>query len=139
MPLSAANLGGPGGLIRLGRQNKLLTSAHFKAVFGQKKSLHGKFFSIHARHNELDRPRLGITVSKRVSKRAVQRNRIKRQIRESFRLFGADLSSYDYIVVAKMGGAEQLNKQLRAELDWMWPRILKKVRQEIQPDSGVRN
>ena len=127
MPLSAANLGGPGSLMRLGRQNKLLTSAQFQAVFGQKKSLHGKFFSIHARLNELGRPRLGITVSKRVSKRAVQRNRIKRQIRESFRLFDADLLSYDYIVVAKNGGAEQLNKELRAELNWMWPKILKKV------------
>ena len=43
------------------------------------------FFIVITRNNHLSRSRLGITVSKRVGK-AVTRNRIKRIIREYFRL-----------------------------------------------------
>ena len=104
----------------LGRQRKLLSSAQFGAVFSNRKSIHGKFFSVHAVKNEIDYPRVGLTVSKRVSKRAVQRNRIKRQIRESFRLRQAELSPIDFVVTAKVGSAEQENGVLRSELDKLW-------------------
>ena len=106
----------------LGRQRKLLNSTEFGAVFSNRKSIHGKFFSVHVVRNGLDHPRVGLTVSRRVSKRAVQRNRIKRQIRESFRLRQAELSSIDFVVTAKVGSAEQVSKMLREELDKLWSR-----------------
>jgi ribonuclease P protein component len=104
----------------LGRQRKLLNSAQFGAVFNNRRSIHGKFFSLHVVRNALDYPRLGLTVSRRVSKKAVQRNRIKRQIRESFRLHQAELPPIDFIVTAKAGSAEQVNGVLRSELDNLW-------------------
>ena len=109
----------------LGRQDKLLDSAEFEAVFGHRKSLHGKYFSFHALGNTHGRPRLGLAVSRRVSKKAVQRNRIKRQVRESFRL-QVGLASLDFVVVAKAGSAEQENQRLRMELDGLWHRASKK-------------
>jgi ribonuclease P protein component len=52
--------------------------------------------------NDLGHPRLGISVPKRVSKRAVVRNRIKRLVREAFRLMQHDLPrGYDIVVVAR--------------------------------------
>ena len=104
----------------LGRQRKLLNSAQFGAVFSNRKSIHGQFFSVHVVRNVLDYPRVGLTVSRRVSKKAVQRNRIKRQIRESFRLRQAELSPIDFVVTAKVGSAEQENGELRNELDKLW-------------------
>ncbi|MCA9583367.1 MAG: ribonuclease P protein component [Myxococcales bacterium] len=54
-----------------------------------------------------DRPRLGITVSKKVSPKAVLRNRVKRFVREVFRrhrhLFPTDC---DVVVIAKRGASD---------------------------------
>ncbi len=110
----------------LGRQYKLLNSAEFAAVFSHRKSFYGKYFSVHVVRNGLDYPRMGLTVSKRVSKKAVQRNRIKRQIRESFRLQRMALPALDFVVVTKLGCAEQVNRALRVELDKLWDRASKK-------------
>ena len=44
------------------------------------------------------RARLGLIVGKRVDKRAVARNRIKRELREAFRLQKAQLPALDIVV-----------------------------------------
>lgn len=66
--------------------------------------------------NRLQTARLGLVISKKNVKRAVQRNRIKRQIRERFRQFPQregpelDLSGLDIIVLARKG-ADGLSSQ----------------------------
>jgi ribonuclease P protein component len=60
--------------------------------------------------------RLGLTVSKKVSRLAVQRNRIKRLVRESFRR-RADLPPLDIIVMARPGAAACDNQQLAASIE----------------------
>ena len=48
-------------------------------------------------------PRFGFTVSKRVAVKAVERNRIKRRLREAVRLVGEPRAAkgYDYVLVAR--------------------------------------
>ncbi len=67
--------------------------------------------------------RLGMAVSRRVSKRAVVRNRIRRQIRESFRLQRTRLPSCDLLVIARPLAAEQSKRALRSELDALWRKL----------------
>ena len=64
--------------------------------------------------------RLGMAVSRRVSKRAVVRNRIRRVVRESFRLHRAELPACDVLLIARSSAAEQASPQLRADLDLIW-------------------
>ncbi len=84
--------------------------------------MHGAHFSVHAAPNDVGHPRVGLAVSKRVSKKAVERNRIKRVARESFRRHQRQLGAVDYVVIAKQGAAERANFGLRAELDNLWAR-----------------
>ena len=82
-----------------------------------------KFFLVVFCVNKPGPARLGIAVSRKISKRAVVRNRIKRQIRESFRLNKNLLMGMDCVVVAKQAAAVTENPALRTSLDTHWRKI----------------
>jgi ribonuclease P protein component len=67
--------------------------------------------------------RLGIAVSRRVSSKAAIRNRIKRQIRESFRLHQAMLEGFDIVVTAQPPAAAAANTALAGSLRTHWKRL----------------
>ena len=68
----------------------------------------------------LNTPRLGVVVSRKVHRSAVERNRIRRQIRESFRLKRRQLKTNDYVVRARPAAAQLDNAALRKALDELW-------------------
>lgn len=84
--------------------------------------MHTLHFACHLAPNGRGHARLGMVVSRKVSKKAVQRNRIKRAIRESFRRHRHQLGATDYVVVAKSGAAGRHSPRLRSELDNIWVR-----------------
>jgi ribonuclease P protein component len=59
------------------------------------------WFQIWSKPNDLARARLGVVVAKKVERRAVGRNRIKRMVRETFRQQAAGIMAVDLIVRAK--------------------------------------
>lgn len=96
---------------------RLRVSAQFQAVFAQGRRLSGQFFRLHAQLVPGSAgARLGVTVSKRVDKSAVGRNRIKRQARECFRQQKAGLPAGDYVLLAKPEAAKADSAALRREL-----------------------
>lgn len=111
---------------RLGRRIRLSGGANFSAVFDHRTRMHTPHFACHVAPNGADGARLGLSVSRRVSKKAVQRNRIKRVIRESFRRHRPQLGGVDYVVVAKAEAAAQDSARLRAQLDAMWAKAEQK-------------
>jgi len=76
------------------------------------------------RDNELGHARLGLAISKRVSKRAVERNRIKRLLRESFRRVRHQLPAVDLMVMAREQAAGVPGPQLLVEIDGLWKKLL---------------
>ena len=75
----------------------------------------------------MDTPRLGIIVAKKNVKLAVQRNRIKRLLRETFRNERFQLPKIDIIVLAKKGVHQAENSEVIAELDYLWRKLKRKV------------
>jgi len=70
-----------------------------------------------------DQPaRLGLIISKKAAPKAVDRNRIKRLVRESFRR-QKSLKSADYVVLAKPSVKQLTNQQVFETLQQLWQRI----------------
>ena len=82
-----------------------------------------RYFTLLAVPSDLEVPRLGLAVSRKVSRAAVCRNRIKRQVRESFRSRGALLPAIDIVVMAKRDAATAGNDSLRSSLERHWQRL----------------
>jgi len=107
-----------------GRDKRLLTPRQFKAVFDSPSGkAQGRNVLLLARDNQLDHPRLGLVIGKKSVKLAVERNRIKRQIRESFRLNQDNLTGWDIVVVARKGLGDLENAELAQQFGKLWKRL----------------
>jgi ribonuclease P protein component len=102
---------------------RLLAKADFDRVFKSGRKNHGKYFLVVYGPNNQDTPRLGIAVSRKVSPRAVVRNRIKRQIREAFRQNKSLVSGFDIVVIAKAPSASADNTILHSSLTEHWRKL----------------
>lgn len=114
----------------LPREARLRRAADFAALRHASGRFGGRCFSVRYRPNALGHARLGLAISKRVSKRAVERNRIKRLLRESFRRVRAQLPPVDLMVMAREQAAGLPGLELLAEIDVLWSRLCALKRQD---------
>ena len=78
----------------------------FRRLYQRGKSAAGRYVVVYCRKNGLDYNRLGLTVGTKVG-HAVVRNRIRRRIREAYRLSEQRyLRGYDIVVVARGRAAD---------------------------------
>jgi len=103
------------------RSDRLLAGADYSRVFGGADRSSDRFFTVLGKLNELSRTRLGLAVSRRVAPRAVDRNRLRRMARESFRHL--ELAPLDYVVVAKRDAIHATKPTLRVSLDRHFNRL----------------
>jgi ribonuclease P protein component len=95
---------------------RLHTPAEFGRVFAEPARSSDRYFTVLARPSGRSAARLGLTVSRRAAKRAVDRNKLKRLARESFRQRSA-LPPWDFVVLARAGADRADRRALRASLD----------------------
>jgi ribonuclease P protein component len=97
--------------------------AEFKQVYAAGKRLGNEFFSINVQANGLGGARLGMSVAARILRRAVDRNRVRRLIRESFRVNQLRLPALDIVIGVRAGVLTVDNARLRAALEKLWQKI----------------
>ncbi|MET4676933.1 MULTISPECIES: ribonuclease P protein component [unclassified Luteibacter] len=105
------------------REARLRRAADFAALRTVSGRLGGRCFLLRFGNNDVDTARLGLAISKRCSKRAVDRNRIKRLAREAFRRARPDLPPVDILVMAKDIAVQETGAALLAELETLLRRI----------------
>jgi ribonuclease P protein component len=75
------------------------------------------------RESSSNEPRLGFALSKRSLKHAVDRNRIKRLVRDSFRLHRMQLPRLDIVIITQSEVAQLNNAAILQQLVVLWEQL----------------
>ena len=102
---------------------RLRKSVEFRHTFAQGTRFRCGVFTITVSVNDRSHPRLGLAISRRSAAHAVDRNRIKRVVRESFRTNASRLGAVDIVVQATALTRTQSNELLSCKLDELWGKL----------------
>ena len=109
----------PGRSEGLLRDERLRRRADYLHAYGEGRRRGGRLATLFYVPNSLPHPRLGITASRKVGKRAVVRQRLKRRVREIYRRWDhrRQLPPLDLVVNLKPSAAAAGFDELRQELE----------------------
>ncbi len=113
---------------KFSREQRLLLPTDYKFVFNQPIRSSDKLLTILAKQNQSEeQARLGLAVAKKSVKTAVHRNRIKRLIREFFRLNTDKLACADYVILVRSGIDKMDNRVITESLAKQFNYLRKKL------------
>ena len=105
---------------RFSRRQRLTQSRDFDRLFRSSERSSDDLVTVLARRSGLTQARLGMAISRKCAPRAVDRNRLKRVIRESFRQAGELLGGLDLVVIGRRGKRPIESGLLVKSLDKHW-------------------
>ena len=106
---------------RFTKNYRLLTSADYKGVFDNVEyKVSCRCILVLAIKHKKYQTRLGIVVSKKSIPKSVERNRIKRLVRESFRTVRSQLPELDVIVLIRRGLDAHPNHTISSKINDLW-------------------
>ena len=111
------------GAFRFPRAARMLKPGDFARLRQGSRRIGSRYFSAEYRNTADTAARLGLAVSRRVSKLAVQRNRLKRLVRESFRRRRTQFPHVDILVIARSAAVTTSGAELLADLELLWSKL----------------
>ncbi len=106
------------------KEDRILKRSQFNELTRSGRKVQNDCFIAYFKPGQLDRPRLGITVTRKVGKAAI-RNRVKRLVREYFRLNRQHLNqNWDINIVAKKKAADLSSEKVFSALQDLFEQIV---------------
>jgi ribonuclease P protein component len=101
----------------------LKNNRDFRNLYHRGRSAASKSLVVYCRRIKADQNRLGITVGGKIGK-AVERNRVKRRIREAYRLNEVNYTpGFDIVIVARVRAVHAEFSEIRQELDSLMEKL----------------
>ena len=121
-----------------GKCKRLLNAGDYSRVFDKPdaKASHRNLLLL-GRCNDRSRHRLGLIIAKKHVRLAVERNRIKRLARESFRVLPVTTPTFDVVLLARPGIGNLDNAELSSILQQQWQKLIQ--RSVTNRDSNHRD
>lgn len=110
----------------LTKSMRLCERRDIDTVFNQANAVRHPLMVLLGRRNGLHYPRLAIIVAKKNIKKANDRNRVKRLIRESFRHNQQAIAGHDLVIIIKKGFDCASNPEIFTLLEKQWAKFLKR-------------
>ncbi len=110
------------------RSKRLLQPGDYSSVFSNNVRVSNHYWTILAAKGQGEQARLGLAIAKKRAKRAVDRNRFKRIIRESFRRQGNKLGHIDIVVMNRDACVGATSAELRRSLESLWKKLAVKCK-----------
>jgi ribonuclease P protein component len=108
------------------RSSRLTSAADFQPVFQDNFRISDDCFTILVARKKGRCARLGFAIARKQLKRAVDRNRVKRLVRESFRKKLEDLPNHDVVVMVRFKILNLSNAEIFSRLNKHWHSVQKK-------------
>jgi ribonuclease P protein component len=106
------------------KKNKIVSSNDFKKLFESGNKIKTENFLIFVMNNNLDVLRLGVIIKRNANCNSVKRNRIKRLVRETFRLEQHKIKKSSDILVSVYKDCSGLKQQdIAGEINLAWGKL----------------
>lgn len=111
---------------RFTKQAKIVKTDDFSSVFNLRKRIANKHLVMRYRLNEAGTARLGLIVSKKTAKLAVQRNYMRRVLRELFRLNRHRLPVVDLVIQVQKTFEKPDFFEIKQEFEYLIQKLVTK-------------
>ncbi len=115
--------------LRFPKPFHLRTSRDFSRVYRSGRRARGSVLLVVGVPNGLGHPRLGLSVSKKIWKHAVKRNRVRRVFREAFRLSSPELPPFDFVLIPAEPRLKPNTRETMVELKRLSQKIERRTMQ----------
>ena len=106
---------------KLGVNKRLRKRAEYLRIQSKGKKAKSKYFLISVVENNFECSRIGVTITKKIDKRAARRNRLRRRVKEVFRKFNSKFElNADIVVVGLKNSTEVDFTQIKKDLVYLF-------------------
>jgi len=123
--------------LRFTKKAKLIKTDEFSSVFNFRKRISARYLAVHYQPNDFGFARLGLVVGKKVAKRAVDRNYMRRVLREFFRAQQYKINPVDLVIRVQKKFEKEDFLQIKQEFESLIEKVNRRTQAQLPVISVV--